>query len=65
MYKSIPKTEHGTDAFQVEIVKEIKTAAEVIKFLIHLEKINRNSLKRVVLDCSSTMAKVRTKRALS
>ena len=60
MYKSIPKTAHGTDSFQVEVVKEIKTAKEVIQFLIQLEKINRNSLKRVVLDCSTTMAKVRT-----
>ena len=58
MYKSIPKTAHGTDAFQVEVVKEIKTAPEVVQFLTQLEKVNRNSLKRVVLDCSSSMAKV-------
>ena len=59
IYKSIPKNEYGTYSFQVDIVKRIDTADDAIEFLLELEKINRNSLKRVILDCSSQKAKVR------
>ncbi len=35
----------------------MSTPAEAIQFLLELERINRNSLKRVVLDCPESVAK--------
>ena len=58
MYNSIPKRENGEFQFRIEIAKKISTASEAISFLLELEKINRNSLKRVMLDCSAELAKV-------
>ncbi len=58
VYNSIPKDEFGVYRFQVEMVKKISTAQDVIEFLLELEKINRNTLKRVLLDCSPKIAKV-------
>eukprot|EP00094_Tigriopus_californicus_P004677 TCALIF_04499-PA protein Name:"Similar to GluRIA Glutamate receptor 1 (Drosophila melanogaster)" AED:0.23 eAED:0.23 QI:77/0.88/0.9/1/1/0.9/10/441/909 len=57
IYKDIPKDAYGTFQFRVEIVRKISTAKEAIEFLLELEKINRNSYKRVVLDCPATIAK--------
>ena len=59
IYRSIPKNDYGTYSFQVDIVKRIDSAEDAIQFLLELEKINRNSLKRVILDCSSQKAKVK------
>ncbi len=36
---------------------KVSTPAEAIQFLLELERINRNSLKRVVLDCPESVAK--------
>ena len=58
IYTSIPKNELGVHQFQVEMVKKISSAKEAIDFLLELELINRNSLKRVVLDCPPHIAKV-------
>ena len=38
-------------------MKEVRTASEAIAFLLELERINRNSRKRVVLDCPPAIAK--------
>ena len=59
IYNTIPKNEFGVHQFQVEMVKKISSAKEAIDFLLELERINRNSLKRVVLDCPPHIAKVR------
>lgn len=37
-------------------------AREAVQFLLELEKINRNKLKRVILDCPADMAKARRRR---
>ena len=43
---------------QVSSVKHASSADDAIEFLLELERTDRNSLKRVVLDCPATMAKV-------
>ena len=47
-------------SLQVENARRISSAREAIDFLLELERINRNSLKRVMLDCPASMAKVGT-----
>jgi ionotropic glutamate receptor len=41
----------------VETAQKIGSAREAIDFLLELERVNRNSLKRVMLDCPAAMAK--------
>ncbi len=65
IYQSIPRYENGAFMFQVEMVKKVggggksarEGAREAVQFLLELESINRNRMKRVVLDCPAEMAK--------
>ena len=43
---------------QVSSVKHASSADDAVEFLLELERTDRNSLKRVVLDCPAIMAKV-------
>lgn len=47
----------GVETFRVEIVKRVANVTDAIKFLRTLEDINRFSLKHIVLDCPTDMAK--------
>ena len=59
IFKTIPIAESkGHNQFQVAWVKQISSADEAIEFLLELERKDRNSLKRVILDCPANMAKV-------
>lgn len=58
LYASIPRDERGEYRFRVDMVRKVSSAAEALQFLLELERADRYSLKRVILDCSETMAKV-------
>lgn len=47
----------GNETFQVETVKRIANVSTAIEFLRTLEKLNRWSVKYIVLDCPTDMAK--------
>lgn len=47
----------GNESFQVETVKRISNVSMAIDFLRTLEELNRWSIKYVVLDCPTDMAK--------
>lgn len=47
----------GNETFQVETVKRIANVSTAIEFLRTLEKLNRWSVKFIVLDCPTDMAK--------
>lgn len=59
IYKNIHRNSLGNSRFEVVAVKQISNSDEAIEFLVDLEKKDRNSFKRVLLDCPATMAKVR------
>ena len=40
------------------VLEKVSSSGEAIDFLLEIEKSDRNSIKRVVLDCPPNMAKV-------
>ena len=46
----------GAFQFHVEMVKKIDSVKDGLQFLLELERINRNSLKRILLDCPANIA---------
>ncbi|XP_040568809.1 glutamate receptor 1 [Lepeophtheirus salmonis] len=57
IYRSIPKTVYGSYQFNIEMVKKISSPKEAIDFLLEIERLDRHSVKRIVLDCSASIAK--------
>ena len=57
IFKNIPRNPLGEPRFHIEMARRISTVSEGIEFLLDLEKQNRDSVKRVVLDCSAQLAK--------
>ena len=40
------------------VLEKVSSSGEAIDFLLEIEKSDRNSIKRIVLDCPPNMAKV-------
>ena len=43
--------------FSIQTARKIKTAEDGLSFIRQLESLDRESVKRIVLDCPATMAR--------
>ena len=48
---------HGLQSFYVKTVKKIESSDDGLDFLKQLERMDREAVKHIVLDCPAGMAK--------
>ena len=56
IFNDIPVNSFGADLFRIKSARKISSASDAIEYLQLMEKVNRHTLKHIILDCSAELA---------